>query len=92
MKNPLIWLISFYRKNISTLKKAPCCKFVPTCSTYALEAVKVHGALKGTILSVLRILRCNPFSRGGYDPVPEKKIKKIEFSAERKFSGKTSAK
>lgn len=92
MKNPLIWLISFYRKNISPLEKAPCCKFVPTCSTYALEAVKVHGALKGTILSVLRILRCNPFSRGGYDPVPEKKIKKIEFSAERKFSGKTSAK
>ena len=92
MKNPLIWLISFYRKNISPLKKAPCCKFVPICSTYALEAVKVHGALKGTILSVLRILRCNPFSRGGYDPVPEKKIKKIEFSAERKFSGKTSAK
>lgn len=92
MKNPLIWLICFYRKNISLLKKAPCCKFIPTCSTYALEAVKVHGALKGTILSVLRILRCNPFSRGGYDPVPEKKIKKIEFSAERKFLGKRSAK
>lgn len=92
MKNPLIWLISFYRKNISPLKKSPCCKFVPTCSTYALEAVKVHGAFKGTILSVFRVLRCNPFSRGGYDPVPEKKVKRIEFNAERKFSGKNSIK
>lgn len=92
MKYPLIWLISFYRKNISPLKKAPCCKFYPTCSTYALEAVKVHGAFKGTILSVFRVLRCNPFSRGGYDPVPKKKIKKIECNAEKRLSGKSSAK
>lgn len=84
MKNPLIWLISFYRKNISPLKKAPCCKYIPTCSTYALEAVKVHGAFKGTLLSIYRILRCNPFSKGGYDPVPEKKIKKIVIGCGKK--------
>ncbi len=78
MKDPLIWLISFYRNNISPLKKTPCCKYVPTCSTYALEAVKVHGALKGGLLSIYRILRCNPFSRGGYDPVPERKVKRVK--------------
>ncbi len=77
MKRPLIWLISFYRKYISPLKKTPCCKYVPTCSTYALEAVKTHGALKGGLLSIYRVLRCNPFSRGGYDPVPEKKAKRV---------------
>lgn len=83
MKRPLIWLISFYRKNISPLKRTPCCKYFPTCSTYALEAVKVHGALKGGLLSLLRILRCNPFSAGGYDPVPPKKAKRISLGADK---------
>jgi len=61
--------ISFYRKFISPLK-APCCRFYPTCSAYALEALKKHGALKGMYLSTKRILKCNPFHSGGYDPVP----------------------
>jgi putative membrane protein insertion efficiency factor len=46
-----------------------CCRFYPSCSAYALEAVQKYGALKGTMLSILRILRCNPFCEGGYDPV-----------------------
>ena len=48
------------------------CRFLPTCSEYAMEAVERHGILKGGLLSIWRILRCNPFGRRGYDPVPEK--------------------
>lgn len=72
MKRPLIWLIKFYRKNISPCTP-PSCKFNPTCSQYGLEAIERFGALKGGLLTIWRILRCNPFSKGGYDPVPEKK-------------------
>ena len=64
-------IVKFYQNNLSGLKR-PCCKYIPTCSNYALEAYEKHGFIKGTILSVYRILRCNPFSKGGYDPVPEK--------------------
>ena len=64
----MIALINFYRKYISTLKK-PSCRFYPTCSAYALEAIEKYGAIKGSLLSILRILRCNPFGKGGYDPV-----------------------
>ena len=71
MKRPLIWLIKFYRKYISPNTK-PCCKYYPTCSAYSLEAIERFGAFKGSFLSLWRILRCNPFSKGGYDPVPKK--------------------
>ena len=77
MKRVLLYLIRFYRKNISPAKP-PCCRFIPTCSTYALEAVEVHGALKGGLLSLWRILRCHPFHKEKtfiYDPVPPKKKK-----------------
>ena len=70
MKIVFIELIKFYRKYLSGLKAAPTCKFIPTCSEYALEAIEKYGVFKGGILSVWRILRCNPFSKGGYDPVP----------------------
>ena len=53
--------------------KRPCCKYIPTCSNYAIQAIERFGPLKGTALAAFRVLRCNPFSRGGYDPVPEKK-------------------
>ena len=72
MKKVFILLIRFYQKALSPLKGAPCCRFTPTCSNYAIEAFEKHGALKGFILALWRILRCNPFVKGGYDPVPEK--------------------
>lgn len=72
MRKLLILLINFYRKCISPLK-LPCCRFTPTCSKYAIEAITVHGAFKGTMLAIWRVLRCNPFCKGGYDPVPERK-------------------
>ena len=74
MKRVLLFLIRFYRKNISRTKSgAGCCRFVPTCSEYALEAIETHGALKGSFLAASRILRCNPFCKGGFDPVPPQK-------------------
>ena len=69
MKKILIALIQLYRKYISPLKRTKC-PYTPTCSEYGLEAVQKYGALKGGFLAVWRILRCNPFSTGGYDPVP----------------------
>ena len=68
MKKLLILMIKFYRKYISSLKR-PCCRFYPTCSEYALEAISKYGALKGGFLSIKRILKCHPFNKGGYDPV-----------------------
>lgn len=70
MKRVLIGIIKFYRKYISGMKSAPTCKFTPTCSEYGIEAIEKYGALKGGLLTAWRILRCNPFSKGGYDPVP----------------------
>ena len=71
MKYVMIWLIKLYRKFISPLKP-PTCRFTPTCSAYAIEAFRKRGFFVGMILTVGRILRCNPFCKGGYDPVPEK--------------------
>ena len=70
MKTILIALIRFYRGFISPLKP-PTCRFHPTCSQYALEAVTTHGAVRGALLAAWRILRCNPFVPGGCDPVPD---------------------
>ncbi len=75
MKKILIAFIRFYQVAISVHTPASC-KYDPTCSNYAIQAIQIHGALKGTGLAVWRILRCNPFSKGGYDPVPPKKEKK----------------
>ena len=77
MKQILLFLVRFYRKNISPARP-PCCRFIPTCSTYALEAIEVHGAVKGGLVSVWRILRCHPFHKEKgfiYDPVPPKKTR-----------------
>ena len=68
-KRAMLWAIRFYRAAISPMHQ-PCCRFIPTCSQYALEAVEKYGALKGGYLALRRILRCNPFHAGGYDPVP----------------------
>ena len=76
MKRPLIWLIRKYQTCLSPLKRQPSCRFIPTCSQYGGEAIERFGAFKGCLLTLWRILRCNPFCKGGYDPVPEKKQKK----------------
>jgi putative membrane protein insertion efficiency factor len=68
MKEFLVFLVKFYRKNISPLKR-PCCRFYPSCSQYTLEALEKYGVLKGGFMAIKRILRCNPFNKGGYDPV-----------------------
>lgn len=70
MKHVLLWLIWFYRSKISPLRPA-CCRFTPTCSAYALEALEKYGAWKGGYLTIKRLLRCNPFYKGDFfDPVP----------------------
>ena len=68
-KRIMLGMIRFYRRFISPMFP-PCCRFTPTCSAYALEAIQKYGALKGGYLAVRRIFRCNPFHPGGYDPVP----------------------
>ena len=73
MKTLLLGAIRFYRKNISTARP-PCCRFIPTCSQYALEAVETYGAVKGGLLALRRILKCQPLHRQKtieYDPVPK---------------------
>lgn len=70
MKALLLRLIKGYKRHVSPLLP-PACRFLPTCSEYAAEAVERYGALKGSWLAAKRVLRCNPFCKGGYDPVPE---------------------
>lgn len=84
LKNLLISLIKFYKKNISPLKKMSSCRFNPTCSSYAIEAIEKYGVIKGSFLSIKRILRCHPFNRGGYDPVPKKNKNSRHGSKEEK--------
>ncbi|UIJ37689.1 membrane protein insertion efficiency factor YidD [Desulfobaculum bizertense] len=72
MRTILIFLIRAYQRFISPLFP-PSCRFVPTCSSYALEALQVHGLFKGSLLAAWRILRCHPFCKGGYDPVPPRR-------------------
>jgi hypothetical protein len=68
VKSFLLFLLKFYKKNISpALPKS--CRFYPTCSEYAFDAINKYGVLKGSIKAIYRILRCNPFNKGGYDPV-----------------------
>lgn len=70
MKHMMIKLIRFYQKYISPLS-TPSCRYIPTCSHYAIEAIETHGALKGGYLAFKRLLRCNPWGGMGYDPVPQ---------------------
>lgn len=70
MKKILIALVKFYQKAISPYKGGACCRFTPTCSEYAIQALEKYGAIKGLWLSIKRILKCHPFHKGGYDPLP----------------------
>ena len=63
--------VDFYRRSISPYKGGACCNFVPTCSQYARTAIERYGALKGGRLAAWRLMRCHPWSKGGYDPVPD---------------------
>lgn len=71
MKNLLIKIIKFYQKHISPYfgQKGIHCKYEPTCSEYTKQAIEKYGSIKGSFLGIKRILRCNPFSKGGYDPL-----------------------
>ncbi len=69
MKKILLYIVKFYQKFISPMFP-PTCRFSPTCSHYAVEAITKYGAIKGLYLSIKRILKCHPFHKGGYDPVP----------------------
>lgn len=82
MKKLFILLIKFYRTFISPLKP-PVCKYYPTCSCYAMQAIERFGVIRGTALATWRIMRCNPWSLGGIDYVPEKftfRVKKYDYS------------
>jgi uncharacterized protein len=71
MKWLFLGLIKFYQRFISPIKP-PSCRFYPTCSHYGYEAIKYHGAIKGSWLTMKRIVKCQPFHPGGFDPVPKK--------------------
>jgi putative membrane protein insertion efficiency factor len=72
MKYIALILIKFYKYAISP-HFPPCCRYYPSCSTYAYEAICEHGFLRGSFMALRRLLRCHPFHAGGYDPVPEHK-------------------
>lgn len=71
MKRALLAALRFYKAHVSPTLP-PACRYTPTCSEYAIEAVERYGALRGTALAVRRVVACNPFARGGYDPVPNR--------------------
>lgn len=73
IKRAMIFLIRTYQTTLSLRFSGGACRYTPTCSQYAIEAIEVHGVFKGSLLAARRILRCNPFFKGGYDPVPPKK-------------------
>ncbi len=82
MSNILIGAIRFYQRFISPLHR-PSCRFYPTCSNYSIEAIRKFGPFQGSIMAIWRILRCGPWSEGGYDP-PEKPL----FRFKRRENGK----
>ncbi len=77
----LVWIIRGYQRFLSPLKP-PTCRFAPTCSHYAIEAIRIHGAYRGGFLAIRRIVKCHPFHPGGIDPVPLSSQKKEDHSSE----------
>ena len=78
MKKLMIKIIHFYQRYISPYKGRGYCNYYPTCSHYAIEAIERYGAARGGWMALKRILRCNPFTKGGYDPVP------LQYKGEKK--------
>ena len=87
MKKFLIWLIKLYQHTFSHLCPG-CCRYTPTCSQYGIEALQIHGVVKGLYLTCRRILRCHPWGGSGYDPVPPKKEKAEEKNKNNKQENK----
>lgn len=87
----LILLIRFYQICISPMFP-PACRFTPSCSAYAIEAIRVHGALRGSLLAIRRILRCHPWGGSGYDPVPPVNNLSITRPKTRVFRSKNMSK
>lgn len=85
LKKFFIWLVKQYQRFISPLFP-PSCRYYPTCSNYTLQALKKYGTFKGLLMGIARILRCNPFVKGGYDPLPD------QFSLQRNNSWKDDPK
>lgn len=75
---PLIVIVKFYQYVISPLKP-PTCRHIPTCSQYAMDALKMHGSVRGSQLAVKRIARCHPWGSSGFDPVPKILVKKLHL-------------
>lgn len=73
IKKAMIFLIRTYQLTLSPRFSHGSCRFTPTCSQYAIEAIEIYGIFKGSLMAIWRILRCNPFNKGGWDPVPPKK-------------------
>ena len=77
IKRAVLAPVRLYRRYLSPLKPTPSCRFHPTCSQYAIDAVETHGVLAGGLMGLWRVLRCNPFNKGGYDPVPPRRRGKM---------------
>ena len=71
MQHAVLWTLRWYKRAVSPLLP-PACRYTPTCSEYAVEAIEKHGLVTGTFLAARRLISCNPFARGGYDPVPQR--------------------
>ena len=83
IKRFMLAAIRFYQKYLSPLKTRPSCRFYPTCSEYAITAIEKYGPIKGGLMAAWRILRCNPFCKGGWDPVPEHFGRRSKYTEER---------
>jgi putative membrane protein insertion efficiency factor len=80
MRRPLLWLIRLYQRTLAKAMPEGTCRFHPTCSHYGYEAIEVHGAIKGSAMAMWRVMRCNPWNKGGFDPVPPRKSRNSDKS------------
>ena len=84
MKRPLLWFIRLYQRTLAKALPEGTCRFYPSCSHYGYEAIEVHGAIKGSGMALWRVMRCNPWNKGGFDPVPPRKSRAPKLETPRK--------